>query len=205
MVHQGSVGFRDTSIKPIFKTGLYALDFEMNRLASTGDKPATYRRTSMADKYAPFTVQGTLAPLQRQPEMAFTSQPRGLELPTLLPYTGAYIGYNLKSGQLALDLQYELKQHKLRGKNNFIAKQLYLGDKVPSEQGVNLPVVLGLALLRDVNGVIDLDFGVTGDMNDPVFSVSGLIWKALVNIIVKAAASPFQLLASLVGSSEDLG
>jgi hypothetical protein len=35
--------------------------------------------------------------------------------------------------------------------------------------------------------------------------VAGLVWKALANIIVKAATSPFKLLASLVGSTEDLG
>ena len=204
-LQQGTVRFMDASIKPVFKTGLYAMDFKLDRLTSAGDKPATFTLTSKVDRYAPFNVKGTLAPLQQQPGFSFISHLRGLEMPSLSPYAGTYIGYNLKSGQLTLDLKYESKQHKLNGKNTIVAKQLYLGDEVPSKQALNVPVGLGLALLRDASGVIDLDVGVSGDLNDPGFNVSGVVLKALVNIIVKAAASPFQLLASLVGSSEDLG
>lgn len=81
---------------------------------------------------------------------------------------------------------------------------MYLGDEVKSDQAVDAPVALGLALLRDPSGVIDLDVGVSGDLDDPGFSIGGIVLKALMNIIIKAATSPFQLLGSLVGSSEDL-
>jgi outer membrane protein OmpA-like peptidoglycan-associated protein len=109
------------------------------------------------------------------------------------------------AGWRCLDLDYQLKQRQLKGRNNIVAKQLYLGEAVASEQAVDAPVALGLALLRDVSGVIDLDVDVKGDLDDPGFSVAGVVLKALMNVLVKAAASPFQLLASLVGGSEDLG
>jgi hypothetical protein len=204
-LRQGRTLFRDASIKPVFKTGLYAINFKLDQLTSAGSKPATFTLTSKVDKYAPFDVKGTLAPLQQQPGFALTGQLRGLEMPALSPYTGTYIGYNLKSGRLSLDLQYDLKQHELQGTNKIVAKQLYLGDMVESEQALHVPIALGLALLRDSSGVIDLNLGVSGDLADPSFSIAGIVWKALLNIIVKAATSPFKLLASLVGSNEDLG
>jgi outer membrane protein OmpA-like peptidoglycan-associated protein len=126
-------------------------------------------------------------------------------MPGLSPYSAAFIGNNLKSGNLSLALDYSLKDRKLKGKNNIVAKNLYLGEEVPSETAVEAPVGLGLALLRDLGGVIDLDVGVSGDLDDPGFSVGGIIAKALLNIIVKAAASPFKLLGALVGSDENLG
>lgn len=204
-LRNGSARFRDLSIKPEFRAGLYDMQFQLNQLTSTGSTPATFRLRSKVDKYAPFNVKGTLAPLQRQPGFAFTSQLHGLEMPPLSPYSGTYIGYDLKSGRLALDLKYQLKGNELRGNNTIVAKQLYLGNSVKSKKAVHAPVALGLALLRDAHGVIDLDVGVSGDINNPGFSVSGVVLKALVNIVVKAAASPFRLLGALVGGKEDLG
>lgn len=201
----GITRFRDASVRPVFKTALHNVVFDLEDLSTTGASPARFRLESRIDKYAPFNAKGTLVLLQQQPGFAFTSQLRGLEMPNLSPYSGTYVGYELRSGTLSLDLDYQLKQRHLQGRNGIVADQLYLGDTVASEQAVNAPVALGLALLRDVSGEIDLDVKVKGDLDDPGFSVAGLVFKALLNVLVKAAASPFQLLGSLVGGGEDLG
>lgn len=205
VIKDGTTRFRDNSVEPAFRTALNNLQFQLSELTSAGAQPAQFSLETKIDKYAPFTAKGTLAPLDQQPGFAFTSQLQGLEMSRLSPYTGTYIGYQLKSGTLALDLDYALQQRRLKGSNNIVANQLYLGDTVASEQAVDAPIGLGLALLRDSSGVIDLDVGVSGDLDDPGFSVSGIVLKALMNVIVKAATSPFQLLGSLVGGSEDLG
>lgn len=204
-ISDGTARFRDASVEPAFKTGLFNMTLNVRQLTNNGPQPASFDFSSKIDKYAPFNAKGTLVPLDQQPGFAFKSQLKGLEMPNLSPYTGTYIGYQLQSGKLALDLDYELKQRHLKGKNTIVAKQLYLGDEVQSEQAVDAPVALGLALLRDMNGVIDLDVGVSGDLDDPGFSIGGIVLKTLMNVIVKAATSPFQLLGSLVGGSEDLG
>ncbi len=204
-LNNGSARFRDFSVKPEFKGGLYHMQFQLNRLTSAGNEPATFSLRSEIDKYAPFNVSGTLAPLEQQPEFAFTSQLHGLEMPTLSAYSGTYVGYDMKSGRLALVLKYTLKDRKLSGSNKIVAKQLYLGNSVKSAKAMDVPVALGLALLRDASGVIDLDVHVSGNINAPSFSVSGLILKALINIITKAATSPFQILDALGGGHENLG
>lgn len=204
-IHQGRTRFHDDSIQPAFAARLDALEFQVRDLASDGRTPSPFSLQAKVDRFAPLSVKGTLAPLPRQPGFAFTSSLKGLDLPALSSYSGTYVGYELKSGKLALDLQYELRQRKLSGNNRIVAKDLYLGDAVASAQAVDAPVALGLALLRDNRGVIDLDVGVSGDLDAPGFSVSGVILKALLNVFVKAAASPFALLGSLVGGREDLG
>jgi hypothetical protein len=67
---------------------------------------------------------------------------------------------------------------------------------------------LAIALLTDENGVIDLGLDVNGELDNPQFSVRGIIWQALRNVIMKAVTSPFRLLSGLVsggGAEEDLG
>jgi hypothetical protein len=202
----GTVLFSDKSVKPEYKTGMYNMALSIDQIGSQATDPSPFSFKAEIDKYAPFTVTGTLDPISRQPGFAFKSTLKGLEMTHLSPYSCVYIGNYLKSGKLSLDLDYALHDRKLKGDNNINAKNLYLGEKLAVEPVVNAPVGLGLALLRDISGVIDLDVNVSGDLDDPGFSVAGIIIKTLVNIIVKAAASPFTLLGSLIpGGGDDMG
>ena len=63
---------------------------------------------------------------------------------------------------------------------------------------------LAVALLKDRNGEIHLDLPVTGSIDDPKFSIWGVVWKIIGNLLVKAATSPFALLGSLFGGGEQL-
>jgi hypothetical protein len=83
-----------------------------------------------------------------------------------------------------------------------VVDQLELGDEVQSPDAVHLPLKLAVALLRDRNGVIDLELPMNGSLDDPKFRVGPIIWKIFVNIIVKAATAPFALLGHLFGGGE---
>ena len=88
-----------------------------------------------------------------------------------------------------------------------VVEQLQLGEKVDSPDAVSLPLKLAIALLKDVDGKISIELPVSGDLNNPQFSVMPIIWQTLRNLIVKAAAAPFKMIGGLVsgGGSEDLG
>ena len=204
-MQQGTIHLRDDSVAPTFEAGLYSMNMRINNLTDSGDKNALFELDSRVDRYAPFQIKGTLSPLAQQPNFTFEGQLEGLEMPPLSSYSGTYIGYSLHSGRLTLNLNYELKDRKLKGLNNIVADQLYLGEAVQSDQAIKAPVHLGLALLRDSEGVINLDVGVQGGLDDPGFSVAGIVMKAIVNVLSKAAAAPFKMLGSLVGSRKDLG
>ena len=85
-------------------------------------------------------------------------------------------------------------------------RDLVLGERVPHPDALDLPLGLAVALLKDRNGVIDLEVPVSGDINNPEFNYGQVIRRALANIITNIVTSPFRLLASLVGSGdEELG
>lgn len=205
-LQEGAAYYSDRSIKPAYKTGLYNMTLAVDEISSDTESTSPFSFSADIDKYAPFTIKGELDPIDMQPGFEFTSTLKGLEMPHLSPYSAIFIGNNLKSGKLDLNLDYSLHDRKLKGKNNIVAKNLYLGDKVPGEPVIKAPVGLGLALMRDISGVIDLNLGISGDLDDPGFSISGIIIKVITNIFVKAAASPFKLLGALIpGGNEQLG
>jgi hypothetical protein len=85
-----------------------------------------------------------------------------------------------------------------------VISQLKLGEKIDSDKAVDVPLELALALLTDMNGVIDLAVPVSGDVDDPEFGLGSAISGAFVNLITKAVTAPFSLLANLVGAEDDL-
>jgi hypothetical protein len=127
-----------------------------------------------------------------------------MELSPTTPYAAKYVGYAIQKGKLSFDLKYLIVKKKLESQNYIFLNQLTLGDKVENPQATKWPVKLAIALLKDRKGEIKLDIPVTGSLDDPKFSVWGIIIKILINLISKAATSPFSLLGAVFGGGEEL-
>ncbi|MDP3686844.1 MAG: hypothetical protein Q8R64_04580, partial [Sulfurimicrobium sp.] len=102
------------------------------------------------------------------------------------------------------DVKYKVENRNLTAENHLVLNQLIFGGKVESPDATKLPVMLAVALLKDRNGNIDISLPIAGSLDDPQFSVGGIIVKVIVNLIVKAVTSPFALIGSLFGGGEEL-
>jgi hypothetical protein len=83
-----------------------------------------------------------------------------------------------------------------------VLNQLTFGDRIESPSATKLPVRLAVALLSDRHGVIDINLPISGSISDPQFSVGGIIWQVIVNLIVKVVTSPLALFSG--GGGPDL-
>lgn len=202
-IQGGTLDFRDNSLPRPFRALIGDFTGDITGLSSAPEKFARVDLQGSVDGYAPVALTGTIAPLRTQPALDLALDFTNLDLATLTAYSGTYAGYAINRGLLTLQLNYKLEDHRLQGQNRIVITQLELGEKVASPKAVDLPLRLAIALLTDENGVIDLGVGVEGDLDNPEFSVRGIIWKALRNVIVKAVTSPFRLLASLAGGGEE--
>ena len=125
------------------------------------------------------------------------------QLTPLTGYLEKYGGYPLKKGRVSTSLRYHIEGKALQAENKIQVDQLTLGARNNSPDATSLPLKLGVALLKDSNGRIELDVPVSGRLDDPEFSLGPIVLKIIVNMIVKAAASPFKLLGALVGGGGD--
>jgi hypothetical protein len=99
---------------------------------------------------------------------------------------------------------YKVENRKLEAQNNVFLDQLTFGEKVDSPDATKLPVQLAVSLLKNSRGEIDVNLPIGGSLDDPQFSVGGIIIKVIVNLIVKAVTAPFALLGSMFGGGEEL-
>jgi len=125
-----------------------------------------------------------------------------LPLPLITPYMADFAGYKIEKGQMALDLQYQIKQGQLEAQNKIFIDQLTLGEQVDNPKASSLPLNLAIALLKDADGKINLDFPITGSLNDPQFSIGSLIADVLSNLVEKLVESPFKALGGLLSESD---
>jgi outer membrane protein OmpA-like peptidoglycan-associated protein len=123
---------------------------------------------------------------------------------SVTPYSGRFAGYKIEKGKLSIDVAYQVENRQLKAEQRFVIDQLQLGERVESPDAVHLPLRLAVALLKDRNGVIDINLPLTGSLDDPQFRLGPLIWKAFVGLLTKVATAPFALLGSLFGGDEKM-
>ncbi|RON78816.1 hypothetical protein BK635_17560 [Pseudomonas chlororaphis] len=206
-INDGSANFADFSLTPNFATAVQQLNGQIGTIDSRQAKPANVDIKGKVDRYAPVTIKGSVNPFDPMAALDIATSFKRVELTNLTPYSGKFAGYRIRKGRLNLDLHYVITNGQLKAENKVVVEQLELGEKVDSPDAVSLPLKLAVALLKDVDGKISIELPVTGDLNNPQFSVMPIVWQTLRNLIVKAAAAPFKLIGGLVagGGSEDLG
>jgi len=191
----GAVHFSDNYIKPHYTADLAALGGVISGLSSEVASTASVDLRGQVND-APLSIVGKINPLRGDLFMDIKASVNGMEMAPFSPYSGKYVGYDIEKGKLSFEVNYQVQDHVLTAQNHLVLEQLTFGNKVESPDATQLPVQLAIALLKDRNGTIDINLPVEGSLNDPQFSVGGIIFKMVINLITKAVTAPFSLIAS---------
>ncbi|MGA2318126.1 MAG: DUF748 domain-containing protein [Thermodesulfobacteriota bacterium] len=200
----GKIDVSDKSLKPEFSMSLTEMGGRVSGLSAEENTTADVDIRAKLNDYAPLEITGKINPLREDLFVDIKARIKDFDLSPATPYSGKFAGYTIEKGKLSFDLKYLIVKRKLDSQNNIFIDQFTFGDKVESPQATKLPVKLAIALLKDRKGEIKLDLPVTGSLDDPKFSVWGVILKILINLISKAATSPFSLLGAVFGGGEEL-
>ncbi len=200
-IRKGSSDFSDYSIILPFIAKLNNLNGGVRGVASTKNSMTYVDLKGKVYDLAPVEIKGKFTPDFHNLDIAMHFD--GMPLPYVSPYSAEFAGYKIEKGKLSLDLEYKVNNRKLTAENKLVIDQLTLGEPVESPNAVSLPLGLAIALLKDANGVINIDLPLTGSLDDPEFSIWGLLGDAVLNLLTKIVSSPFQALASLAGSDMD--
>ena len=113
-------------------------------------------------------------------------------------YSLHYTAYPIKAGTLAFASENKIVDRNLDSKNTIDIYNITVGDKVDDiDPEYTVPMKIGLYILKDKDEKIQFDVPVKGNLDDPEFSYGKIIWKTVVNLLVKVAISPFRLVGNL--------
>ncbi len=204
-LQNGRVNYSDFFIKPNYSANLTGLGGSVTGLSSEPGTTAVVDLAGAVDGTAPLKIAGKVNPLSQELYLDLTAAASGVELAGLSAYSGRYAGYAIEKGKLSVDIRYSIQNRKLQAENHVFLDQLTFGEKVDSPDATKLPVLLAVALLRNSRGEIDINLPVSGSLDDPQFSVGGIVIKVILNLLAKAVTAPFVLLGNLFGGGEELG
>jgi len=199
----GRVRFTDNFIKPNYTANLKDLAGAVTGLSSDPAHDANVDLRGNVNS-APLLIAGRVHPLKQELSLDLRAEVRGMEMSQLSAYADKYVGYGIEKGKMTFEVAYQLENRQLKAENRLVLDQLTFGKESTNPDATKLPVNLAVALLSDRNGVIDLNVPIGGSLDDPQFSLGGIILKVIGNAIMKTVTAPFALLGNLFGGGEEL-
>lgn len=204
ILDRGKMDFADLSLTPQFASKIHELKGTVIGISSSPGARTQVELEGRVDEYGTNKIKGEINSFNPKKYTDISVVFRNVDMSNLTPYSGKFAGRKIDSGKLSLDLQYKIENSQLLSQNKIVIDTLKLGEKIESADAMNLPLDLAVALLRDSNGLINMDLPITGSLEDPEFRYGPLVWKALVNLLTKIVTAPFKALGGLLGGEEKL-
>ena len=143
--------------------------------------------------------EGTLEDMDNQ---NITLWLTNLNLRDFGPYCEHYTAYPLTKGNLTFRSQNVIRDRYLDGTNHLDMFEPKVDKKrreIKAE--MNIPLKLGLYVLKDKKGHVKMDLPVRGSLDSPEFSYRKIVLKAIGNVLLKVVTAPFSFLS---GNKENI-
>ena len=203
-ISDSGLRFSDNSLPLPFSVNIHSLAGNISTISTTSTQSARLEIQGQVEDYGLARGEGDLYAFQPTRETNITVIFRNIETPDLSPYAAAFAGRTIAKGIMDVDLEYSIEDEQLDGSNNFVIRQIRLGEKL-DEEAMDLRLRIAIALLEDYEGEIDLNLHVRGDTNDPEFDIGAIIRDAIFRAITNLIETPFLALADLLDPEESLG
>lgn len=198
----GAITLRDESTTPPASFEVSSIAAAASQIRTDATQPTEIDVSAAVQGTGSFAIKGQVQLFTELPTAEVEVKVAGVPAKPYDPMVGRYVGYFVESGRVNTTIPLSIREGKLSGTLDFSLDQFHLGDSSKSPDAPDVPIKLGLDLLRDGNDRVAGKIPLSGDITAPGFSITGLIWEAFFNLIFKAATAPFQILGSIFGAAE---
>ena len=141
---------------------------DLTGIATGGETIAVVDVDSRVNQSGRATVAGGFDLFRPKPYVNLTLQTQAVAIEPYEPFVGRYLGYEVESGRATITLPITIENWQVDGQLDARLNSFHLGDETGSPEAPDLPIPLGLDLLRDRNDLIRLDVPVRSDHRGPV-------------------------------------
>ncbi|WP_455198789.1 DUF748 domain-containing protein [Kaarinaea lacus] len=206
-VDDGSrVSFRDESVKPIFKTRLDNIQLTLKDIDTVDVNSKTQVDLSMVvGEHGKINASGVAMIFDDRPSLDVDARLSGVNISDFDVYANRLIRHKVKSGHLDAKLDVKIDKGQMDSQANVTLHKFYIeeSEQVGEDQykeSLGIPLSTALSLLRNRDDSIKIKVPVTGDVENPDFSLGDVIRKFSALAIKEAVIhyyTPFGLVKLL--------
>jgi len=201
-IDKGDVTMSDHTVKPFFRGRLSPLAVELSQVRWPGPSVGNFKLSAVGSEQGRLDVHGALSGGTGW----FQVDADKLALPPFNPYATSFSSYSIASGKLSVSTKGSFEKGSYSADSWLTLHDFDVqggaGQSVFQEQ-FGIPLSMALALLRDINGNIDLGIPVSGDSEGTKVGLFTVIRGALQHAIVNALASPLKLVGAVFGGGDE--
>ncbi|MGD8990290.1 MAG: DUF748 domain-containing protein [Desulfobacterales bacterium] len=208
-ISEGSeIHIKDENVSPAFNMDFSILEARVTDLDSSRSEQSASVELLLSDKKtARLSLDGSMLPFAEKISLDWIGKIEAIELPSVSPYVIQSTGYLFTSGELEASVPLKITQNKLNGQINLILynpkiKKTKSANSEKQQKGkiqLNMTLPSALKLLRDEQNNVKLNIPISGNINDPQFSIADAINKVLAKTLQTAAISTLKYMLGPYG------
>lgn len=198
---RGGLDFTDRAVQPPASLRFAPIEVDARDIALPGPQVKSLKVDIASLEQGRITVRGNLGPDAGTMELKVDE----LALAPFNSYATTYSPYGIADGALTIDVKADGKDGRYEVTNDIRLHQFDLtgteGDSL-FEQNFGVPLSLALALLRDLQGNIDLSVPMQVDrQGNTQIDLMAVVRSALRQALAGAITSPLKMLGAVAGGS----
>jgi len=201
-IDKGDVAMTDRTVKPFFRGRLSPLAVELSQVRWPGPSVGNLQLSAIGSEQGKLDVYGALSGGTGW----FQVDVGKLALTPFNPYATRFSSYSIASGKLSASTKASFDKGDYYADNWITLHDFDVeggaGESLFQQQ-FGIPLSMALALLRDVNGNIDLGIPVSGGAEGTKIGLGTVIRTALQHAILNALASPLKLVGAVFGGGDE--
>lgn len=193
----------DESIQPQLMKRLSDIQLNIGSLDNRKSNQKTpLQLQARVGEFGKVNLKGESQPFSEKINVSLEGDLSAMELVPLSPYSEQTVGYKITRGQLDNHLSLDIVDDEIEAKLELKLNKVDVASLKPEEQTddsgeTSVPLGMGLMLLSDSEGNIELDIPVSGNVTNPDFSIADavfLVGRKLVTQAVINYYTPYGLI-----------
>ena len=188
---RGEIKFNDFSLSEKFAIKLYPLTV----IADSIDKRNRRVKVSLESLIKPFGNMLFAVSINPRDSSDFDMNYHFQKLPVSMfnPYIISFASFPLDRGTLEFNGTWKVRKGIIQSMNHLVIIDPRVSKRVRNKDTKWLPTPLIMTFIRERGNVIDYEIPITGNLRDPKFHLSDVIFNLLGNIFIKPPTTPYRL------------